>query len=311
MTKISLQDKVVIVTGAGRGLGRAYALELAQYGARVVVNDVGAGIDGHGASPAVAQDVADLIRSRGGQAIADATDIRGEAECKELVHKALSEFGRLDVVINNAGIGYEIPFEQTTLADFEHFWRIHVGGHINVTRAAWPVMTQQGGGKIIMTCSGAGLFGQRNLATYAAAKGAIHGLMRTLAIEGRDHGIQVNCVSPGGVTRMHETAFGDPQVIAMLKAAMPAELAAPGIVWLASDDCRLTGQNFALWAGRFAKVVIASGRGLVDRQLTPEKISAGIELAMSPDDAYEPEEGVTDVSYWLAAMGVVGGERDR
>jgi NAD(P)-dependent dehydrogenase (short-subunit alcohol dehydrogenase family) len=129
--------------------------------------------------------------------------------------------------------------------------------------------------------------------------------MRTFAIEGRDHGIQVNRVSPGGVTRMHEAAFGDPEVIAILKAAMPSELAAPGIVWLASDDCTITGQNFSLWAGRFAKLNIASGRGLVDRQLTPEKISAGIELAMSPADAYEPEESIADVNYWFAAMGVL------
>ena len=305
MSAISLANKVVIVTGAGRGLGREYALQLAKYGARVVVNDLGTGVDGQGSSPLVANEVVELIRTRGGEAIANCADVASEEGGQALVQQALDEFGALDVVVNNAGIGYELPFGQTTLKDYEHLWRIHVGGHINVSRAAWTVMATQKHGKIIMTCSGAGLFGLRNLAAYSSAKGAIHGLMRTMAVEGADHGIRVNCVSPGGFTRMQEATL-EPAFAAALKAAMPVELAAPGIVWLASDDCTLTGQNFSLWGGRIAKIAIGSGHGLTDRQLTPEKIAGQLDAVLTNDGYFEPGDGSIDVGYWFKEMGVMG-----
>ena len=305
MTNISLENKVVIVTGAGRGLGRAYALLLAEKGARVVVNDLGTDVDGKGSSSQVAQEVVDLIVSRGGLAVANGDDVSSEAGGRAMVQQALDAYGALDVVVNNAGIGHELPFEKTTLRDFEHHWRIHVGGHINVSGAAWPIMMKQKKGRIIMTSSGAGLFGIRNLAAYSSAKGAIHGLMRTLAIEGADHNIQVNSVMPGGFTRMQEAAL-EPALAAMLKAAMPVELAAPAIAWLASDDCKLSGQQFSVWAGRFARVTIGSGHGVFDRELTAEKIADNLDSALSTEGFFEPEEGVTDVNYWMQKLGVLG-----
>ena len=166
-------------------------------------------------------------------------------------------------------------------------------------------MAKQKHGKIIMTCSGAGLFGLRNLAAYSSAKGAIHGLMRTMAVEGADHGIQVNCVSPGGFTRMQEATL-DPAFAAALKVAMPVELAAPGIVWLASDECTQTGQNFSLWGGRIAKISIGSGHGLMDRKLTAEKIAEHFDDVVTNEGYFEPADGSIDVGYWLKEMGGMG-----
>jgi NAD(P)-dependent dehydrogenase (short-subunit alcohol dehydrogenase family) len=169
MTKrISLEGKVAIVTGAGRGLGRAYVELLAERGAQVVVNDLGSNVSGFGKDSTIAEQVADLIRSRGGEAIANDSDV------------------------STAGICGSQLFEDASLDDFDHYWRVHLGGPVNTVKAAWPHMVAQRYGKIILTTSVVGLFGLRGQATYAAAKCAVVGLMRILAIEGAEHGILVN-----------------------------------------------------------------------------------------------------------------------
>jgi NAD(P)-dependent dehydrogenase (short-subunit alcohol dehydrogenase family) len=302
MDSLSLKGKVVIVTGAGRGLGRAYALAMAARGARVVVNDLGTAVDGSGAAPAVAQAVADEIRAAGGEAVANGEDVGSESGGRAIVQQALDAFGRLDVLINNAGSVRDKPFMESTLADFDHHWRVHVCGHINVTRAAWPVMCRQKAGRIVMTASGAGLFGLRNESTYSVAKGAIHGLMRTLAVEGADHGILVNAIYPGGFTRMHAEAFPDPQVARMMREAMPCELVAPAIVWMGSDACNMTGQAFSVWSGRIARIVIGSGRGIYDRELTAEMIRTNLARILSVDELFEPVDGIDDVQHWQAEI---------
>jgi NAD(P)-dependent dehydrogenase (short-subunit alcohol dehydrogenase family) len=307
MIPIRLDGKVIIVTGAGRGLGRAYALALAERGAYVIVNDLGTSVEGKGSAAHVALEVVETIRAQGGRASANTADVSRTDEAQALVQQALDEYGALDVVVNNAGIGHELPFAQTTLQVFEHHWRVHVGGHVNVSQAAWPIMVKQKHGKIVLTSSGAGLFGVRNLAAYSSAKGAIHGLMRAMAIEGAEHGILVNCIAPGGFTRMQEAALTDPAGLAMMRAAMPPELVAPAIIWLASDRCQVTGQHFSAWAGRFARIAIGSGRGLVDRQLTAEQIADNLDVVRSTSGYFEPDEGMTDVSHWLREAGVLPG----
>jgi NAD(P)-dependent dehydrogenase (short-subunit alcohol dehydrogenase family) len=264
----------------------------------VVANDLGVEVDGSGSSPAVAQEVVNLIRSSGGEAVADCNDVSCAEGGRALVQRALDVYGRLDIVVNNAGICRDLPFAKTTLADFELNWRIHVGGHVNVIGPAWPIMVEQKYGRIIATASGAGIFGMRNQAAYASAKGAIHGLMRTLAIEGAEHGILVNCVCPGGYSRMHEAAFLDPEVRRMMREAMPAELVAPAVVWLASDSCRVSGQELSVWSGRVARVVVGTGRGLYDRELTAEKLAANWLQVSSTDGLYEPSDGIDDVVHW-------------
>jgi len=302
MTSISLHDKVAVITGAGRGLGRAYALAFAERGARVVVNDLGSDVEGSGSSAAVAEEVVDLIRSQGGDAVADCHDVASADGGVALVRRALDAYGRLDIVVNNAGICRDKPFAESTLEDFALNWRIHVGGHVNVTGAAWPVMQKQHHGRVIMTASGAGLFGLRGQAAYSCAKGAIHGLMRTLAIEGAEHGILVNSICPGGFSRMHEAAFPDPDVREMMRNAMPPELVAPAVVWLASDECRITGQELSVWSGRVSRVVVGTGRGLYDRQLSAEKIAEHWDDVSSVADLYEPLDGIDDVVHWQGAI---------
>ena len=239
---ISLEGKVAVVTGAGRGLGRAYVELLAERGAKVVVNDLGTDVSGIGKDSTIAEQVADFVRSRGGEAIANDSDVSTPEGGSDLIATTIERFGRIDLLVNNAGICGSQLFEDATLDDFDHYWRVHLGGPVNTVKAAWPHMVAQRYGKIILTTSVAGLFGIRGQATYAAAKCAVVGLMRILAIEGAEHGILVNTISPNGYTRMHPAA-GSRMSEADGRATMPVEAVAPAIVWLASDRCSETNQD--------------------------------------------------------------------
>src|SRR5258707_1053459 len=241
--RISLEGKVAVVTGAGRGMGRAYVELLAERGARVVVNDLGTDVSGFGKDSAVAEQVADLIRSRGGEAIGNDSDVSTPEGGRDLIATTIEHFGRVDLLVNNAGICGSQLFEDATLDDFDHYWRVHLGGPVNTVKAAWPYMVAQHYGKIILTTSVAGLLGIRGQATYAAAKCAVVGLMRILAIEGAEHGILVNTISPAAYTRMHPAA-GSRVAEADGKATTPVEAVAPAIVWLASDGCSETNRIY-------------------------------------------------------------------
>jgi len=285
--RISLNGKVAVVTGAGRGLGRAYVELLAARGARVVVNDLGTNVSGFGKDPAIAEEVAGLIRSRGGEAIANDADVSTPQGGGDLIAMTLEHFGRVDLLVNNAGICTSQPFEQATLDDFDQYWRVHLGGPINTVSAAWPHMIAQRHGKIILTTSVVGLFGMRGQATYAAAKSAVVGLMRSLAIEGAEHGILVNTISPVGYTRMHP-ASGSHVSEADGKAATPVEAVAPAIVWLASDDCSETNRIYNVEAGTIQRIAIVMGRGFYDPHLTPESIAENFADVVSIEGFSEP-----------------------
>jgi NAD(P)-dependent dehydrogenase (short-subunit alcohol dehydrogenase family) len=304
--RCSLEGRVAIVTGAGRGLGRAYALALGRHGARVVVNNR----DTRTGSPSdssVAQAVVDEIRTAGGTAIANHADVV-EAGF-QLVDHTIDAFGRVDIIVNNAGILKFTSFGETTLEEFERHWRSHLAGHVNVTHAAWPLLLEQGYGRVIMVGSGSGLYGLRSQSCYAAAKGAVHGLMRTLALEGRDSGVLVNSIYPGGYSRMVADAELAPGVAEWMKNTMPAELVAPMVVWLASDQCSVSGQAFSVWAGRVARVVIGSGRGLIDQDLTPQLIEQQYATISSAEGLHEPidavDEGVNKLDM-MAPQGSAG-----
>ena len=271
--RISLAGKVAVVTGAGRGLGRAYVDLLAERGARVVVNDLGTEVSGVGRDSTIAEQAADAIRSRGGEAIANDSDVSTPEGGNDLVARAIERFGRLDLLVNNAGICGSQLFEDATLDDFDRYWRVHLGGSINTVKAAWPHMVAQRHGKIILTTSVAGLFGIRGQATYAAAKGAVVGLMRILAIEGAEHGILVNTISPNGYTRMHAAAAADPAWLKQSQATMPVEAVAPAIVWLASDGCSETNRIYNVESGTVQRIAIVMGPGFHDPHLTPESIA--------------------------------------
>jgi NAD(P)-dependent dehydrogenase (short-subunit alcohol dehydrogenase family) len=285
--RISLDGKVAVVTGAGRGLGRSYVNLLAERGARVMVNDLGTDVAGFGKDSTVAEQVADIIRTRGGEAIANDSDVSTPRGGNDLIATTIEHFGRIDLLVNNAGICGSQLFEGASLEDFDHYWSVHLGGPVNTVKAAWPHMVAQRYGKIILVSSVSGLFGMRGQSTYAAAKSAVVGLMRVLAIEGAEHGILVNTISPAAYTRMHPAA-GSRTPEADGRRTMPVEAVAPAIVWLASDHCSETNRIYHVEAGAIRRIAIVMGPGFYDPHLTPETICDNYATVESIDGFSEP-----------------------
>jgi NAD(P)-dependent dehydrogenase (short-subunit alcohol dehydrogenase family) len=306
MSYCSMVGRVVAITGAGRGLGRAYALLLAERGARVVINDLGTDVAGHGEDRSLAQSVVDEIEARGGKAVADTNDVTLPEGGQAIVDQAMSSFGRIDAVVNNAGIVGHVPFLETSLELMEHYWRIHLGGSYNVTKAAWPIFQSQNYGRVVMTGSGGGLYGIAAHSPYAAAKGAIQGLTKVLALEGAEFGILVNVVTPGGFSRMHEASQLEPERLEWAKQFQPPELVAPLVAWLASENCHVSGETFVAWAGRVARVAIGAGRGLIDRNLTIETIMENYDVIASLEEFYEPTDVLDEVHKWVLQTGFEG-----
>ena len=254
---IRFDQRVAIVTGAGVGLGREHAMLLAERGAKVVVNDTGAGVDGRGTDPSVAERVASEIRARGGQALASHDDIADPAAARRLVESAVSAFGRLDIRVNNAGILRDRSFAKLELVDFEAVVRVHLMGTVNVSHAAWPLLNQQKYGRIVVTTSVAGSNGNFGQTHYGAAKMAVLGFMNCLALEGRKNGVLVNAISPAATTRMTEPLL-PPEVAAHLGT----RLVAPAVAWLCSEQCQATGQIILASAGGFSRMQFFETQGV-------------------------------------------------
>jgi NAD(P)-dependent dehydrogenase (short-subunit alcohol dehydrogenase family) len=228
---IRFDDQVAIVTGAGGGLGRSHALELAARGAKVVVNDLGAARDGSGQALSPAESVVAEIRAAGGQAIASAASVTDPAAVQEMVDRTMKEWGRVDILVNNAGFLRDKTFSKMSLDDFRAIVDVHLMGAVHCTKAVWEIMKQQNYGRIVMTTSSSGLFGNFGQSNYGAAKMALVGLMQTLALEGEKFNIRVNCLAPTAATRMTEGILGADE-LALLKP----ENVTPGMIWLVSPD---------------------------------------------------------------------------
>ena len=242
---IRFQDQVVIVTGAGGGLGRAHALLFAKHGAKVVVNDLGGSTHGEGANASAAAKVVEEIRAAGGTAVANHDSV---TDGEKIVQCALDSFGRVDVVVNNAGILRDKTFHKMDDADWDLVYKVHVEGAYKVTRAAWPHMREQNYGRVIFTASTSGIYGNFGQSNYGMAKLGLYGLTRTLAIEGRKNNILVNAIAPTGGTRMTEGLI-PPQVFEQLKP----ELVSPLVVYLASQACAETSGLFEVGGGWIGK----------------------------------------------------------
>ncbi|MCD1606941.1 SDR family oxidoreductase [Stutzerimonas kunmingensis] len=243
---IRFEDKVVIVTGAGGGLGRAHALLFARHGAKVVVNDLGGSTQGDGANSSAADRVVEEIRQAGGTAVANHDSV---TDGDRIVQQALDSFGRIDVVVNNAGILRDKTFHKMEDADWDLVYRVHVEGAYKVTRAAWPHMREQNYGRVIFTASTSGIYGNFGQSNYGMAKLGLYGLTRTLALEGRKNNVLVNAIAPTGGTRMTERLI-PPQVFEQLKP----ELVSPLVVYLASEQCQETSGLFEVGGGWMGKV---------------------------------------------------------
>jgi NAD(P)-dependent dehydrogenase (short-subunit alcohol dehydrogenase family) len=248
--------RVAVVTGAGRGIGRAYAILLARRGASVVVNDLGGAMDGTGANAAPAGRVADEIQAGGGSAVADTSDVATAAGAQAVVETAMTRFGRIDAVVNNAGIIRWAGFPEFDEENLARHLAVHTMGSFNTARAAWPHMVAADYGRIVMTTS-SGVFGLPNNVSYATAKAAVIGLTRSLAVAGAEHGIRVNLIAPAAMTRMAGGGRDHSE------ETMAPELVAPMAAFLAHESCPVSGEIYAAGAGRFARMFLASAPGYV------------------------------------------------
>jgi NAD(P)-dependent dehydrogenase (short-subunit alcohol dehydrogenase family) len=297
MTSLRFDDRVAVVTGAGNGLGRAYALELARRGAAVVVNDVGSTVSGGEHSDDPADRVVDEIVAAGGAALADHHSVADAAHGESIVERALHGFGRIDIVVNNAGILRDRPLEDMTYEEWEDVQNVHLNGTFHVTQAAWRHMKRQRYGRIISTASGAGIFGNAGHANYGAAKMGVVGLTRMVAVEGRSVGVNANIVAPAALTRM-STSSGKrtrgSDVMGTLFKDFRPELVAPLVAWLAHESCPTTGEIFSAGGGRVARVFIAEADGWVDLDISAEKLRDEWEDICSPERGFTVPRSMSD-----------------
>ena len=274
MEALRFDGQVVVVTGAGRGIGRSYALLLAARGARVVVNDLGGSIGGSGADPGPAATVVDEIVAAGGEAVADGSDVADPEAARGLIDGAVERFGRIDALVNNAGIVRWAGPADADADNLERHLAVHVAGSFNTAIAAWPHLVGQGSGRIVMTTS-AGTFGLPHNLGYATAKGGIIGMVRSLAVAGRRAGIAVNAVAPAAYTRMAGIPGQEPDPDDPFVAGMDPDLVAPMVAYLCHPDCPVSGEIYAAGAGRFSRIFLASTPGFLveGRAPTPEDVA--------------------------------------
>jgi NAD(P)-dependent dehydrogenase (short-subunit alcohol dehydrogenase family) len=307
---IDFTGQVAVVTGAGRGLGRLYALELARRGASVVVNDVGGTMGGNGADPAAADEVAAEIEAAGGVAVASHDSVDSPEGGRAIVDAAVDRFGRLDAVVSNAGIFQTLPFEELLPSDWRRMIDVHLHGGFFVAQPAFTVMREQGYGRFVFVASSAGLFGQPNSAHYAAAKAGLMGLTNVIAIEGAEHGILANTVLPFGFTRMVTETVGiddDARETSDFLRAIDPELVVPMVVLLASRACEVTHHNYSACAGRFARAFVGLGEGwlaLPGSAPTAEDLAAHWHLVSATDPYTVPTSIFDEVAELCDRLGL-------
>ncbi|MFV0475096.1 MAG: SDR family NAD(P)-dependent oxidoreductase [Pikeienuella sp.] len=296
---ITFKDQVVIVTGAGAGLGRSHALQFAARGAKVVINDFGGARDGSGGSSAAAEAVVKEIRDAGGEAIANGADVSDYDAVKAMVAQAMNEWGRVDALVANAGILRDKSFAKMEIGDFVKVLNVHLMGTANCAHAVWPVMRAQEYGRLVFTTSSSGMYGNFGQANYGAAKTGMIGLMNVLQIEGEKYGIHVNTLSPTAVTRMTEELFSGPA-----KDLLTPESISPGVLFLASRE---GPKRTILCAGGgcFARTYLHETKGVIltGDELSPEGVAANFDRISSMDGA-EALQGAFEQTQKYAEMAV-------
>jgi NAD(P)-dependent dehydrogenase (short-subunit alcohol dehydrogenase family) len=277
VTELRYDGRVAVITGAGRGLGRAYALLLASRGARVVVNDFGGSMFGEGSDSGPAQAVVDEIRRAGGEAVASTDSVATPAGGKAVVDTAIRQFGQIDILIHNAGISCRKPIKDISIDEFRNVLDVHLMGGLHVAHPAFPLMCSAGYGRIILTSSIAGLYGEKNISAYGTAKAGAIGLTYALAHEGAAEGVLCNAIIPAAITRLSEgrdtSAF----------PPMTPELVAPAVAWLAHESCTLNGEMLIALAGRVARARVVETRGIYRPDWTIEDIAAQLDGISNTD----------------------------
>ncbi|WP_010176975.1 SDR family oxidoreductase [Pseudomonas sp. PAMC 25886] len=294
---VQFQDKVVIVTGAGGGLGRAHALLFAKHGAKVLVNDLGGSTQGEGANASAADRVVAEIREAGGIAEANHDSV---TDGDKIVQNALDAFGRIDVVVNNAGILRDKTFHKMEDSDWDLVYRVHVEGAYKVTRAAWPHLREQAYGRVIFTASTSGIYGNFGQSNYGMAKLGLYGLTRTLALEGRKNNILVNAIAPTGGTRMTEGLI-PPQVFERLKP----ELISPLVVYLGSEACQETSGLFEVGGGWIGKTRWERSLGVgfdPEAGFSPDDVAAHWQKICDFEGAAHPKDTIEALKEMMANL---------
>jgi NAD(P)-dependent dehydrogenase (short-subunit alcohol dehydrogenase family) len=271
MADLRFDGRVAVVTGGGRGLGRSYALLLASQGAKVVVNDPGSDLTGDGTDAGPADDVVREIVAAGGQAVASTDSVAIPAGGKAIIDAALDNYGRIDILIHNAGIVRGASLKEMSYEDFDAVLDVHLRGAFHVVRPAFPTMCDAGYGRIVLTSSIGGLYGNHNVANYAAAKAGMIGLSNVVALEGAADGVTCNVIVPAAVTRMAEG------IDTSAYPPMGPEFVAPVVAWLAHENCSVTGEVFIALAGRVARAVIAESPGVQRPAWNVEDVGAHLD----------------------------------
>ena len=290
---LQFDGDVAIVTGAGRGLGRCHALELARRGARVVVNDLGGEAD-------PAAEVVDEIRSAGGVAVANHDNVTTAQGGERIVQQALDEFGSLAILVNNAGILRDKAFHNLTPDLIEAVLVVHLTGAFNVTIPAWRHLRASGYGRVVNTTSASGLFGNFGQANYGAAKAGLVGLTRSLAVEGRKVGISVNAISPMASTRMTQDLLGENGEL------LAPEQVSPVVAFLCHRDCHITGQVLSVGGGHVSAVLTSVTRGITERDLSAESIRDRLDEIFNSAGAIIPRHLGDELKMFVEAIRVVG-----
>ncbi len=290
---LGFDGKVAIITGAGGGLGRQHALLMASRGVLVLVNDLGGAVDGTGSDKGAAERVVDEIKAAGGEAVGDTNSVATADGGAAIVQSAIDAFGRVDIVINNAGILRDKAFHNMTPDLFDAVIDVHLRGAYHVTQPAWRLMREQGYGRVISTVSGAGIFGNFGQANYGAAKMGLIGFTRVLAVEGAKFNIKANVIAPVAMTRMTEAILGP------LGDKLDPKFVSPLVTYLAHESCEPTGRVFSVAGGRVAEVFIAEGHGYVNPEMTPEDVAANLDAISNRDDYVIPTQMSDEIDLYL------------
>ena len=280
MADLGFDGKVAIITGAGGGLGRSHALDLARRGALIVVNDLGGAADGTGGSHTAAQQVVDEIKAAGGEAVPNYDSVATPEGGQAIVQTAIDAFGRVDIIINNAGILRDTSFKNMTPDQLNPVLDVHLRGAFHVTQPAWQLMRDQGYGRIVNTSSGAGIFGNFGQTNYGAAKMGLVGFTRVLAVEGAKNNIKANAIAPVAKTRMTEDLLGP------VADQLAPEFVTPVVTYLVHESCPVSGEVYSVGGGRVARVFIGVTPGWVDKDLTAESVAENFDQIRA-EEGYE------------------------
>ncbi|OAA27674.1 dehydrogenase of unknown specificity, short-chain alcohol dehydrogenase like [Frankia sp. EI5c] len=280
MSELRFDGRVAVITGAGRGLGRSYALLLGARGAKVVVNDPGGSMRGDGVDAGPAEEVVKEIIAAGGEAVASLDSVATPEGGQAIIQSALDHYGRIDILIHNAGTVRYAPLAEMTYEDFDAVLDVHLRGAFHVVRAAFPLMQAAGYGRVVLTSSIGGLYGNKAVANYGTAKAGIIGLSNVVALEGAEHGVTCNAIVPGALTRMAEG------IDTSAYPPMGPELAAPVVGWLAHESCSISGELLVAIAGRVARAFIGESPGIYQPSWTIDQVAERIDEIRDTSDPW-------------------------